>query len=42
MDKNMQEYGAILSSTHNRLIIGLILVGLGAGLIAYSYIFVKK
>ena len=37
--KLIKEY---LSHSHNHLIVGLILVGLGGGLIASAFIFVNK
>ena len=38
VDDTLQTYKDILSSAQNRLVIGLILVGLGAGLIASAFI----
>lgn len=42
MDNKMQAYKEVLSSAHNRLIVGWILlglgIGLGGGLIASAYI----
>lgn len=42
MNDNVKEYGMIFSNSHNRLIIGLIFVGLGGGLIASAFINIDK
>lgn len=40
MINRLHEYGRILSSATNRLIVGLVLTGLGVGLIVSAYIMV--
>lgn len=42
MHEKMKEYGLLLSNAHNRLIIGLVLTGLGVGLIVSAYVRILK
>lgn len=42
MNEKMKEYGLLLSNEHNRLILGLVLTGLGVGLIVSAYVRVLK
>lgn len=42
MNEKVETYKEILSNSQNRLILGLILLGMGSGLVASAYIHVPQ